>query len=79
MAWDPSSGLTFGEYMRGGSPRGGGVRTAEVRASREERDADTLARGHRDDGTPFTRLVDRDGHVTTKHRDGRRDVRINLR
>lgn len=79
MAWDPSSGLTFGEYMRGGSPRGGGVRTAEVRASREERDADLIVHGRRDDGTGLKRLVDRDGHVVTKHADGRRDVRINLR
>ena len=79
MAWDPSSGLTFGEYMRGGSPPSRSARTAEAKVSREERDADLLVRGRRDDGTSFVRLVDRDGHVTTKHRDGRRDVRINLR
>lgn len=80
MAWDPNSGQSFGEYLRGGQPRGDRARTVEVIeggrtwATRDQVLVDT----------PTRRAVrDQLGHVitmeTAPNGRERQHVRINLR
>lgn len=73
--WDPQSGQTFGEYMRGGPDVVTGERTWVTRDQVEE--------GKRDDGSRFQTTTDQLGHEVTREttRDGRerQHVRINIR
>lgn len=79
MSYDPSSGQTFGEWMRGGAPLGGG-RTVEVIeggrtwATRDQVLADTPKRRTVRDqcGNDVTQETTSDGRE-------RQHVRINLR
>lgn len=79
MPWDPESGQTFGEHLRGGAPLGEG-RTADVITG--ERTWATRDQVLVD--TPTRRTVrDQLGHEVTERTDSRgqqhRDVHINLR
>lgn len=79
MPWDPSTGQTFGEYMRGDNGRGPDVVLGEPTwATRDQ-----VVEGSTPDGGRFKTVIDQAGHETTQETtpDGRekQHVRINLR
>ena len=83
MPWDPDSGISFGEYMRGGQPLGEGRTADVVTGDRTWATRDQVAEGRRDDGTHYKTVTDQLGNQVTDRTgpDGRerRDVRIQLR
>ncbi|MBG0828562.1 hypothetical protein HS041_12360 [Planomonospora sp. ID67723] len=83
MPWDPNSGQTFGEWLRGGAPLGQG-RTADVITTEPTwLTRDQVHEGRREDGTRVQHVTDQLGHnivrETTSDGRERQHVRINLR
>lgn len=83
MPWDPDSGVSFGEWMRGGQPLGEGRTADVVVGERTWVTRDQPVEGRTEDGSRFKTVRDQNGHDVTDRTgpDGRerRDVRINLR
>ncbi|SET48086.1 hypothetical protein [Nonomuraea wenchangensis] len=82
MPWDPESGETFGEHMRGGAPLGEGRTADVVVGDRTWVTRDQVREGRTADGGRFKRVIDQLGNRVTERTDGhgrqRRDVHINL-
>ncbi len=82
MPWDPDSGLTFGEWMRGGERVGEG-RTADVVVGETSWvTRDQVAEGRTPDGGRFKAVRDQAGHIVTEETTSsgrqRKHVTINL-
>ncbi|MEU8035714.1 hypothetical protein [Streptosporangium sp. NPDC049078] len=82
MPWDPQSGQTFGEHMRGGQPLGN--RTADVITDEPTYlTKDQVQERRGENGSFYKATRDQAGHITTLETtaDGRerKHVRIGLR
>ncbi|MEU7861205.1 hypothetical protein [Nonomuraea sp. NPDC049141] len=82
MPHDPSSGVTFGAYMRGGKPLGQGRSADVVLGERTWLTQDQVHEGRTADGVRFKETLDQLGHQVVEETlpDGqeRKHVRLNL-
>lgn len=82
MPHDPSSGQSFGEWMRGGRPLGQGRTTDVVTGERTHLTRDQVAEWKAEDGSRFKAVRDGGGHIvteeTTAKGEQRKHVAINL-
>lgn len=82
MPWDPSSGQSFGAYMRDGAPLGQG-RTVDVITDEPTWvTRDQVVEGRTEEGSRFKQVTDQLGHQVTEETTAsgrqRKHVRINL-
>lgn len=79
MSWDPDSGMTFGEYMRGGLPLGHPAMDV-VAGERTWRTRDQVVEGRTADGGRFKAVRDQLGHVVTREttQDGRERQHVHI-
>lgn len=66
MPWDPSSGQTFGDYMRDGKPLGKGRTADVVVGERTHLTRDQVAEWRTEDGGRFKAVRDQAGHIVTE-------------
>ncbi|WP_214322094.1 hypothetical protein [Nonomuraea sediminis] len=82
MPWDPSSGQTFGEWMRDGAPLGEGRTADVVVGERTWATRDQVEEGRTEEGGRYKAVRDQNGHhvieETRPSGELRQHVQINL-